>query len=184
MKLTHLTLIDALGRTGNMHLTAEQMDFSKPAISNTLKKLERLLGFAVFERLPRISLDGQFAPETWWRMDYRLETEIWVQAQVDSAPEAFEKLLIKAVLSYKRSPGLHSFERIHASAIGIQGLVALRSALIRTGWMTQGEQASTYVSIRAPMRIHLYQHLQMGLMRSGSASEPVAEDQLMRDLNL
>ncbi|MEQ7918580.1 LysR family transcriptional regulator [Xanthomonas sp. WHRI 1810A] len=53
LKFKHLTLIDTLARTGNMHLTAEQMNLSQPAVSKMLKELESLLGFAVFERLPR-----------------------------------------------------------------------------------------------------------------------------------
>ncbi|MDB6048920.1 MAG: LysR family transcriptional regulator [Pseudomonas sp.] len=53
LKFRHLTLIDTLGRTRNMHLAAEQMNLSQPAISKMLKELESLLGFAVFERLPR-----------------------------------------------------------------------------------------------------------------------------------
>jgi len=53
LKFRHLTLIDTLGRTRNMHLAAEHMNLSQPAISKMLKELESLLGFAVFERLPR-----------------------------------------------------------------------------------------------------------------------------------
>lgn len=53
LKFRHLTLIDTLARTRNMHLAAEQMNLSQPAISKMLKELESLLGFAVFERLPR-----------------------------------------------------------------------------------------------------------------------------------
>lgn len=53
LKLRHLILIDTLGRTRNMHLAAEQMNLSQPAISKMLKEFETLLGFPVFERLPR-----------------------------------------------------------------------------------------------------------------------------------
>lgn len=53
LKFRHLTLIDTLARTRNMHLAAEQMNLSQPAISKMLKELESLLGFAIFERLPR-----------------------------------------------------------------------------------------------------------------------------------
>ena len=56
IKFKHLTLIDTLGRTRNMHLAAEQMNLSQPAISKMLKEFESLLGFAVFERLPRTML--------------------------------------------------------------------------------------------------------------------------------
>ncbi|GLX13255.1 hypothetical protein Pstr01_14940 [Pseudomonas straminea] len=53
LKFRHLTLLDTLGRTRNMHLAAQQMNLSQPALSKMLKEIESLLGFAVFERLPR-----------------------------------------------------------------------------------------------------------------------------------
>jgi DNA-binding transcriptional LysR family regulator len=53
LKFRHLVLIDTLGRTRNMHAAAEQMNLSQPAISKMLKEIESLLGFAIFERLPR-----------------------------------------------------------------------------------------------------------------------------------
>ncbi len=53
LKFRHLVLIDTLGRTRNMHLAAQQMSLSQPALSKMLKEIESLLGFAVFERQPR-----------------------------------------------------------------------------------------------------------------------------------
>ncbi|MEB3752763.1 LysR family transcriptional regulator [Acinetobacter sp. MD2(2019)] len=53
LKFKHLCLIETLARTQNMHLTAEQMNLSQPAISKMLKEIEHLIGFAIFERLPR-----------------------------------------------------------------------------------------------------------------------------------
>lgn len=52
-KYKHLVLLETLARTNNMHLAAEQMNLSQPAVSKMLKEIESLLGFAVFERLPR-----------------------------------------------------------------------------------------------------------------------------------
>lgn len=52
-KYRHLVLLETLARTNNMHLAAEQMNLSQPAISKMLKEIENLLGFTVFERLPR-----------------------------------------------------------------------------------------------------------------------------------
>ena len=48
MKLRHLVLIETLARTNNMHLTAEQMNLSQPAISKMLKEIENLIGFKLF----------------------------------------------------------------------------------------------------------------------------------------
>ncbi|SDH85209.1 DNA-binding transcriptional regulator, LysR family [Pseudomonas flavescens] len=53
LKFRHLTLVDTLGRTRNMHQAAQQMNLSQPALSKMLKEIESLLGFVVFERLPR-----------------------------------------------------------------------------------------------------------------------------------
>ncbi|WP_417559329.1 LysR family transcriptional regulator [Marinomonas sp.] len=53
IKFRHLYLLDSLGRTKNMHLTAQQMNLSQPAVSKMLKEIEGLLGFEVFDRLPR-----------------------------------------------------------------------------------------------------------------------------------
>ena len=53
LKFKHLVLLETLARTNNMHLTAEQMNLSQPAVSKMLKEIESLLGFAIFERLPR-----------------------------------------------------------------------------------------------------------------------------------
>ena len=53
LKFRHLLLIETLGRTHNMHVAAQQMNLTQPAISKMLKEIEHLLGFALFERLPR-----------------------------------------------------------------------------------------------------------------------------------
>lgn len=53
MKFKHLVLIDSLGKTQNMHLTAQYMNLSQPAVSKMLKEIEGLLGFDIFERHPR-----------------------------------------------------------------------------------------------------------------------------------
>ena len=53
LKIKHLLLIDTLARTRNMHTTAELMNLTQPAISKMLRDIERLLGFALFERQPR-----------------------------------------------------------------------------------------------------------------------------------
>ncbi|MCZ2720125.1 LysR family transcriptional regulator [Marinomonas sp. 15G1-11] len=53
VKFRHLFLLDSLGKTKNMHLTAQQMNLSQPAVSKMLKEIESLLGFDVFERQPR-----------------------------------------------------------------------------------------------------------------------------------
>jgi DNA-binding transcriptional LysR family regulator len=53
LRFRHLVLIDTLARTQNMHVTALEMNISQPAVSKMLRDVEKLLGFALFQRLPR-----------------------------------------------------------------------------------------------------------------------------------
>jgi DNA-binding transcriptional LysR family regulator len=53
LKFKHLMLIDTLARTRNMHLAAQHMNLSQPAVSKMLREIEKQLGFDLFERLPR-----------------------------------------------------------------------------------------------------------------------------------
>jgi len=53
LRFKHLVLIDTLARTRNMHTTAQLMNLSQPAVSKMLRETEKLLGFDLFERLPR-----------------------------------------------------------------------------------------------------------------------------------
>ncbi|VXC42571.1 LysR family transcriptional regulator [Pseudomonas sp. 8Z] len=53
LKIKHLLLVDTLVKTRNMHITAERMNLTQPAISKMLRDLESLLGFPLFERQTR-----------------------------------------------------------------------------------------------------------------------------------
>ena len=53
IKFRHLFLLDSLGKTKNMHVTAQHMNLSQPAVSKMLKEIESLFGFDIFERQPR-----------------------------------------------------------------------------------------------------------------------------------
>jgi DNA-binding transcriptional LysR family regulator len=53
LKFRHLVLLDALGRTHNMHLAAQQMNLTQPAATKILQDIEELFGFPLFDRLPR-----------------------------------------------------------------------------------------------------------------------------------
>ncbi|WP_149086659.1 LysR family transcriptional regulator [Pseudomonas prosekii] len=53
LRIKHLVLIDTLARTQNMHTAAEQMKLTQPALSKMLRDTEEMLGFRLFERLPR-----------------------------------------------------------------------------------------------------------------------------------
>lgn len=53
LRFTHLRLLDVLARTGNLHRTAEEMHITQPAATKILQQLEAILGFALFDRMPR-----------------------------------------------------------------------------------------------------------------------------------
>lgn len=53
LKMKHLVLIDTLAGTQNMHTAAELMKLTQPALSKMLRDIEDMLGFRLFERLPR-----------------------------------------------------------------------------------------------------------------------------------
>ncbi|MBD1589681.1 LysR family transcriptional regulator [Pseudomonas typographi] len=53
LRFRHLVLIDTLARQQNMHATAQVMNISQPAVSKMLREVEKLLGFELFQRLPR-----------------------------------------------------------------------------------------------------------------------------------
>ncbi len=53
LRFRHLVLIDSLARTQNMHATAQLMSISQPAVSKMLREAEKMLGFDLFQRLPR-----------------------------------------------------------------------------------------------------------------------------------
>lgn len=53
LRFRQLQLLDILGRTHNVRMTAEQMHITQPAATKILGDIEAMLGAALFERLPR-----------------------------------------------------------------------------------------------------------------------------------
>lgn len=53
LRFRQLQLIDILGRTRNLRMTAEQMHMTQPAATKILGDIEAMLGAALFQRLPR-----------------------------------------------------------------------------------------------------------------------------------
>lgn len=53
LRFRHLQLLDILGRTRNLRVTAEQMHMTQPAATKILADIEALFGAPLFERLPR-----------------------------------------------------------------------------------------------------------------------------------
>src|SRR6476661_7499680 len=53
LRFRQLHLLDILGRTRNLRMTAEQMHMTQPAATKILGDIEAMLGATLFERLPR-----------------------------------------------------------------------------------------------------------------------------------
>jgi hypothetical protein len=117
-------------------------------------------------------------------MDYSLESKIWNEAQATFAGEAFSRVVEHAVSSYRRRPGISSIERIHVSDVGEVGLQALRKALSDVHHLPPDEPNIGFVTLRTPLRAHIYYFLQWQVIQIGSSPELIAVDQLERDLNL
>ena len=64
LRFRQLQLLDILGRTRNLRITAEQMHMTQPAATKILGDIEAMLGARLFDRLPREMRPtdlGQFA---------------------------------------------------------------------------------------------------------------------------
>ena len=53
LRYRHLHLLDALARSRNVHVAAQQLNVTQPAATKILKDIEDMLGAELFERLPR-----------------------------------------------------------------------------------------------------------------------------------
>lgn len=115
-------------------------------------------------------------------MDYCLESEIWLAAQRHMTNEAFLALIDQAVRTYRRRPGHYSLERMHAVDVGVGGIAAMKAS--RVGGDAASEQGSNFVSVRAPLREHLYKALQQNLVESSLASPVVVDNYMAIDLGL
>lgn len=115
-------------------------------------------------------------------MDYDLESEIWTQARAVFGHKEFSYLLGEGMRNYRRLPGYSPPQRIHRSAIGDHAFTALWQALRSS--LPPCDKPASFGTVRAGLRVHLYRYLQWQLIVQGNASEPVVEDQLVRDLSL
>jgi DNA-binding transcriptional LysR family regulator len=53
LRYRHLHLLDALGRSHNMHVAAQQLNITQPAATKILQDIEDMFDLELFERLPR-----------------------------------------------------------------------------------------------------------------------------------
>ena len=116
-------------------------------------------------------------------VDYRLESEIWRGVQGSLTNDAFVALLLQAIRTYKRPPGYFPLDRLHAGDVDEDGLKALSNAFSRIGNPT-GIATDGYVSVRAPLRAHLYRVLQRYVITHSLASDAVVDNHIAGDLGL
>ncbi|WP_122668625.1 hypothetical protein [Pseudomonas viridiflava] len=116
-------------------------------------------------------------------MDYRLELEIWSGVQQSLTKDEFLTRVSQALSTYKRPPRYFPLDRLYAGDVGEAGLEALSIALNGSGNPT-GAATVGYVSLRAPLRAHLYRVLQSYLLKHLVASDAVVDNCLAGDLGV
>lgn len=107
---------------------------------------------------------------------------MWARAS-EHYGSGLERILDSAILSYKRAPGLEPPSRLYAQDIGIQGLEALLSALLRNR-AGRFHVLSPGIEIRHSLRFHLLHYLRQRLLDDGQASAMMCDQHLAADLGL
>lgn len=92
-------------------------------------------------------------------------------------------LLCQAIRTYRRPPGYFPLDRLHAGDVDEGGVEALRIAL-SSSENPAGLATDVYVSLRAPLRAHLYRVLQGYVLKHLVASHAVVDNCLAGDLGL
>lgn len=116
-------------------------------------------------------------------MDYRLELEIWRGVQRSLTKDGFVVLLSQAIRTYRRPPGYFPLDRLHAGDVDEGGVEAL-SIAFGVSENPTGIATDDYVSLRAPLREHLYRVLQRHAIAHSVASAAVVDNRLASDLGI
>lgn len=116
-------------------------------------------------------------------MDYRLELEVWRGVQRCLTKDAFVVLLSQAIRTYKRPPGYFPLDRLQAGDADEGGVEVLSIALGSSENPT-GIATDDYVSLRAPLRAHLYRVLQHYIITHSFAPDAVVDNCMASDLGL
>lgn len=90
-------------------------------------------------------------------------------------------ILRSNVSAYERRPGLNNPIRAHKSVIGVDGVTALREALV-TQRSNGFHQIQGCLEIREPLAWHLVRHLQQKLIIVGHASASIRDQRFAADL--
>ena len=116
-------------------------------------------------------------------MDFRLESEIWRGVQRRLTKDAFAVLLSQAIRTYRRPPGYFPLDRLHAGNVD-EGVVEALSIALSSSENPTGIATDGYISLRAPLRAHLYRVLQSHVITHSSASDTVVDNCMASDLGL
>lgn len=116
-------------------------------------------------------------------MDYHLESKIWMLAQECLSADEFVELISAAVQTYKRLPGLHQLDRVYARDISKRGIEILGAVLSRAE-LCAWRRGDAFVSLRAPLREHIYGYLQRHLMKSARPPDVIVDNHMARELGL
>jgi len=118
-------------------------------------------------------------------MHSELESQVWLTVQQVCDAATFEALILRAVDSFKRSPGYDPVLRLYASDIGQSGVQILRDVLHRCGIRFEhSADLPGYLELRSRLKHHIRCQLQQYLVSAGHSTEEMRQDQLARDLGL
>ena len=117
-------------------------------------------------------------------MHSELESQVWLSVQQVCDAVTFQALLLRAVDSFKRSPGYDPVLRLYESDIGQSGVQILRDVLHRRGIRLQGTDLPGCLELRSRLKHHIRCQLQQYLVSGGHSTEEMNQDQLARDLGL
>lgn len=114
-----------------------------------------------------------------------IESAVWSIAQKHYGPDTFHIFVSDALDNFKRTPGLDTPVRLHASSVGADATLMLWALLHSRAWvLSSREDASQFVSLRQGVRVHLLRSIQFRLLQDGCADDAVTEDFLSWELGL
>ncbi|MGE0803408.1 MAG: LysR family transcriptional regulator, partial [Lautropia sp.] len=121
LRFRQLALICSLAETRSLRLTAERLHITAPAVSSNVIEVEKLLGFALFERLPQ-GMRMTPAGEHFVRIAKNILDEIEYALTVADNPEEGVRWTVRVGTSYTGAyllPGLIGALRKHSARLRV-----------------------------------------------------------------
>lgn len=116
-------------------------------------------------------------------MNYELESQVWKTARRSMSLDDFRHVVENAIADYRLPPGYFEMERIHLVDVGNGGLEVLRFGLKLYGLLHPND-LPTFVSLRMPLRVHLFAELRRCLVHGSHASATMIDGHFAGDLGL